>query len=91
MRCRDQKAREIIIATLVLPLDPLHHDLLNFVSLYSAVGRMPIRLKSQRRGKCPLSEMEVPHEKLHFRAHRDIYFCNWHCSSLRALLGKQME
>jgi hypothetical protein len=40
------RKREINTATLVLPLDPLHHDLLNFVPLYSAVRQMPIRLKS---------------------------------------------
>jgi hypothetical protein len=53
---RGENAREINAATLVLPLDPLHYDLLNFVSLHSAVRRMPIRLKSQLRGKCPLGE-----------------------------------
>ena len=48
---RGQKAQTI-------PLAPLDPDLLNFVPLYSAVHRMPIRLKSQLRGKCPLGETD---------------------------------
>jgi hypothetical protein len=57
-RCSRPESGKSNTGTLVLPIDPLHHDLLNFVPLYSAVRRMPIRLKSQPRGKCPLGETD---------------------------------